>query len=380
MPRVLVAMSGGVDSSVAALLLVEAGYQCAGVTMRLFDAEAPGGAGAAGAPGDAGAPSGAGAPGDAGAPGGAGGAASARAVCAALGIEHFDIDLRRQFNEAVIAPFVREYRAGLTPNPCIFCNRSIKFKALLDYALQQGFDYLATGHYARNVFDREAGVYRLLKAQDAAKDQSYVLYQLGQTELCKVIFPLGQMTKTEVRKLAAEVELPTAQAEESQDICFITDGNYPAFIHRYCRDMEPAGGDIVDSAGTVLGRHSGIIGYTIGQRRGLGVAVGHPLYVIGVDAAANRIIVGEESQLFHRKALLRDFCTPVPEELEPVMEVQARYRYKTPEAAARLVMFDDGRWEVQFNEAQKALTPGQSLVCYRGSQVVAGGIIDEVRG
>jgi tRNA-specific 2-thiouridylase len=350
MPRVLVAMSGGVDSSVAALLMLEAGYSCEGVTMLLDGIAQPD---------------------------------DAAAVCVRLGIKHRVVDLSLRFADAVVGPFVTSYTKGETPNPCIDCNREIKFKALLEYALAEGFDILATGHYARVAYDPEGQAYRLHKAADPEKDQSYVLYQLGQAELSRLGFPLAGLTKAEVRRMAADADLVDADRAESQDICFIPDGDHTGFIRRYNGveegiTLKP--GQVVDESGAVLGEHAGIAAFTIGQRRGLGVCCGRPLYVTRIDAADSRVVVGGEAGLYHQKALLRGFTQPTPGWLGPTFEVAAKYRYRSPAAPARMVMFDDGRWEAQFYEPQKALAPGQSLVCYQGSQVVAGGVIDEVRG
>jgi tRNA-specific 2-thiouridylase len=377
----MIAMSGGVDSSVAALLLSKAGYPCEGVTMRLFDSlfvvdkpsfEGTGMCGAACSDNvstdtatslvalDAAANT------------------DAARVANYLGIGHQQLDLSDAFTAKVVSPFVCGYRGGETPNPCIDCNREIKFGALFDHMLRAGFDQLATGHYARIVYDEQASVFRLLKAFDSSKDQSYMLYQLGQAELSKLVFPLGEMSKDQVRELAAKAGLPAADRPESQDICFVIDSNYQGFLSNFGSNNTIAG-EIVDQEGTVLGQHFGIEGFTIGQRRGLGVAVGHPLYVTDIDAETGCVTVGEQSDLYGSKALLRDFRAPVPKEIEPVMEVWAKHRYRSAAAPARLVMFDDGRFEVQFDQPQKALTPGQALVCYIGDQVVAGGIIDKVR-
>jgi len=301
----------------------------------------------------------------------------ALAVCRQLRIKHRLLDLSDVFHHQVVEPFVSAYLRGETPNPCIDCNRLIKFGALLDYAREEGFDFLVTGHYARLDYDEGSQSYRLLKALDPAKDQSYVLYHLGQSELAMLRFPLGGLTKSQVRRIAQAAQLPTADKEESQDICFITGQDYKGFIHKY---KKPGEGEIVDKNGEVLGYHQGISGFTIGQRRGIGIATGHPMYVTGIDALTNRITIGEEADLYHIKALLRDFTSPRPDRLLPVMEVQAKFRYRTAGAPARLVMFDDGRYEVQFYQPVKALTPGQSMVCYQDDEVVAGGVIAEVRG
>jgi len=350
--RAVVAMSGGVDSSMAAVLLKEAGYGVIGATMQIWPGEAP----------------------DKdifGACGGLEAIEAAARVAHRLGIPHYVIDLREVFSQKVIADFSREYRLGRTPNPCIRCNKYIKFGALLQKAGEMGADFMATGHYAR--IDHAPGGYRLLKAIDRSKDQSYFLYTLGQSELKQLLFPLGNHYKTEIKKEAAKLGLPTRA--ESQDICFIPDNDLGAFIASHV-PLEP--GDIVDTEGNILGKHTGLARFTVGQRQGLGLASNERLYVLRLDAAGNRLIVGSKEQLLG-KALLADNLSWVSGEAPPEgAKISAKIRYQSPEAAAELY-FNNGTAEVKFQQPQSAITPGQAVVGHQGEVVLGGGTIIEKR-
>jgi tRNA-specific 2-thiouridylase len=350
--RVVVAMSGGVDSSVAAALLKEAGYEVIGVTMQLWPDERP--------PGER--------------PGGCCGIDAierARRTCANLGIPHYVLDFRQAFEKTVIADFCAEYRRGRTPNPCTRCNQHLKFDKLLKKARELVADYLATGHYARIEENTEG--YHLLKAVDRTKDQSYFLYTLGQAELGHLKFPLGNWHKTEVRAKAVELGLATASAPESQDICFIEDGDYRTFLEKYSETSNP--GEIVDTKGNVLGRHKGLAAYTIGQRHGLGLGTGQPLYVIRLDVETNRLVVGTADKLLSRYLLASHLSWVSGKPPEDQSGITAKIRYRASEAKSELKL-DEDRVLVAFKEPQKAITPGQAVVLYQGEKVLGGGIIE----
>ena len=346
--RVAVAMSGGVDSAAAALLLQQAGYEVWGVTLRLQSCA--GAVEAAEAEIDA-----------------------ARRAAEALGIPHRVLDLRERFRSAVMDRFVSEYLAGRTPNPCVDCNREIKFGALLDWALEQGADYLSTGHYARVDQAGENGRWRLLRGTDRRKDQSYVLYQLTQRQLSHLLLPLGSYDKPAIRSLVENQGLSNARKADSQDICFIPDGDYAAFLARSGAELVP--GDFVDQAGRVLGRHKGLPCYTPGQRKGLGVSAGEPVYVLRKEAASNRIILGPDSALYTTELTAERvnwLSVPPP---EGPMAVTAKTRYTQREAAATAELLPDGRLRVIFQEPQRAVTAGQAVVLYVGDAVAGGGTI-----
>ena len=343
---VAVAMSGGVDSAAAALLLAEAGYDVWGVTLRLQSC--PGAAEAAEAEID-----------------------SARRAAEALGIPHRVLDLRERFRTAVMDRFVSEYLAGRTPNPCVDCNREIKFGALLDWVLEQGADFLSTGHYAR--VDRAEGRWRLLRGADRRKDQSYVLYQLTQRQLSHLLLPLGDYDKPAIRQMVGTRGLANARKADSQDICFIPDGDYAAFLAASGAELVP--GDFVDEAGRVLGRHRGLPCYTPGQRKGLGVSAGEPVYVLRKEAAGNRIVLGPDSALYTTELTAERvnwLSVPAP---EGPLAVTAKTRYTQKEAAAVAEVLPDGRLRVTFAEPQRAVTAGQAVVLYVGEAVAGGGTI-----
>ena len=343
---VAVAMSGGVDSAAAALLLAEAGYDVWGVTLRLQSC--PGAAETAEAEID-----------------------SARRAAEALGIPHRVLDLRERFRTAVMDRFVSEYLAGRTPNPCVDCNREIKFGALLDWVLEQGADFLSTGHYAR--VDRAEGRWRLLRGADRRKDQSYVLYQLTQRQLSHLLLPLGDYDKPAIRQMVEARGLANARKADSQDICFIPDGDYAAFLAASGAELVP--GDFVDETGRVLGRHRGLPCYTPGQRKGLGVSAGEPVYVLRKEAAGNRIILGPDSALYTAELTAQRvnwLSVPAP---EGPLAVTAKTRYTQREAAATAEVLPDGRLRVTFAEPQRAVTAGQAVVLYVGEAVAGGGTI-----
>ena len=349
---VVVAMSGGVDSSVAALLLHEAGYRVMGVTMKLYDLppdQLPANHQGCCTVDDV---------------------EDARRVCHRLGVSHHVFNLQREFKAHVMDYFLREYRLGRTPHPCIACNERIKFDFLYQRAHLMGAEYVATGHYAR--IHREGSSYQLLKGLDPFKDQSYVLYSMGQQELERTLMPVGRYSKEEIRGLASDAGLPNAEKPDSQDICFIPGGNYREYMREH---VTPQAGNIVDEDGRVLGKHDGIEHYTIGQRRGLGIAGRTPMYVIGINASAGQVVVGPEERLYS-DSLWASGVSYVSGNPPPSGEtVTAKIRYKSPECEAFLA--PSGAWaEIRFREPQRAVTPGQAVALYQGEVVLGGGRIE----
>jgi tRNA-specific 2-thiouridylase len=345
--HIVVAMSGGVDSTVAAALLLAEGYQVSGLTMRVWDIE----------PLDEGQepPH----------------IMDARRVASDLGIPLHVVDLRKEFRQQVVAPFCDEYLAGRTPNPCVLCNRVFKFRRLLDEADRLGADALATGHYARIVEDGDLRI--LAKGSNRHKDQSYFLFTLTQKQLQRVIFPLGEMDKNEVRAKADSLGLHVAQKGDSQDICFIPDGNYIDFLERHS-DVTGTEGAIVHVSGKVIGRHRGAHRYTIGQRRGLGIAWPEPLYVVAIDAVSREVIVGEKDHLQVDRLVTIGTNWIIPEPQEP-LRARCRIRYRHQEALCSLVVLDSERVEVRFDEPQTGVSPGQAAVFYDDDRVLGGGWI-----
>lgn len=345
-------MSGGVDSSAAALVLHEAGYRVLGVTMKLYDLP----------PGQL--------------PANHQGCCTvddvedARRVCHRLGVTHHVFNLQREFKAYVTDYFLGEYQAGRTPHPCIACNERIKFDFLYQRAHLMGAEYVATGHYAR--IRRVGPSYQLLKGIDPFKDQSYVLYSMGQQELEHTLMPVGGYSKNEIRELAADAGLPNAGKPDSQDICFIPGGNYREYLRE---QVTPQAGDIVDEDGQVLGKHDGIEHYTIGQRRGLGIAGRVPMYVIGIDAVGGRVVVGPEERLYsdHLWASGISYVSGSP--LPAGEAITAKIRYKSPECEAVLTPMGTGA-EIRFREPQRAVTPGQAVALYQGEVVLGGGRIE----
>ena len=343
-------MSGGVDSAGAALLMQQAGHQVSGVTLFLHTCrETPV------------------------SPEQSAEAVSARAVAETIGIPPTTLDRRDLFQEKVMGRFISEYVNGRTPNPCVDCNREIKFGALMDWALAHGADYLATGHYSKVAYDEESGRWLLLRGNDRSKDQSYVLYQLTQHQLSPLILPVGTYEKPVLRQLAEQAGLPNAHRHDSQDICFIPDGDYVNFLKQ--RGVEPVPGDFVDESGKVLGRHKGLECYTTGQRKGLGVSADQPLYVLRKDGASNTIVLGPNEHLFTRTLTAdRVNWISIPELTAP-LRVTAKTRYSQREAAATVAPLPEGRIRVTFDEPQRAITAGQAVVLYDGEKVVGGGTI-----
>lgn len=352
--RVLVAMSGGVDSAVSAHLIKQE-HEALGVTMKLHD-ETDNliyGENSCCSNQDI---------------------ADAKSVCELVGIPHEVHDFGASFKDCVIKDFIDCYKNGSTPNPCVVCNRKIKFEALLKMALERGYDAIATGHYAR-IEKGENGRFLLKKAIDLSKDQSYVLYSLTQHQLEHTIFPIGEMTKADARELAEKIGFTNARKHDSQDICFVPDGDYVSFIERTTGETFKKG-NFVSLDGKVLGTHEGIIKYTIGQRKGLGIAFGEPIYVIKKDIESNNVILGKNSDLFGTKLTATNInlisCDKI---LEP-MRVKAKIRYNQKEQPATVIQIDENRIEVVFDEPQRAITKGQSVVLYDGDIVVGGGIIE----
>ena len=352
----LIAMSGGVDSSVAAALTMKKGYTCVGCTMRLYENDMVGLdlLGTCCSIEDT---------------------KDARAVCDRLGIEYNIYHYEAEFKDKVIEPFVSSYEKGETPNPCIRCNKYLKFDSLYKRARELGCDYIVTGHYAR--IEERDGHFYLLKAKDLNKDQSYVLYDLSEEQLRHTLFPLGEFTKPEVREIADEYGFVTSHKSESQDICFVPDGDYASMIKRY-RGKEYPKGDFVDKEGNVLGTHDGIINYTIGQRRGLGIPADRRLYVTKLDVDANKVILADNIDLFKRELIIRDFHWITGEAPRDDFRCSAKIRYKHKEQPVTVTPLEDGFAKVVFDEPQRAITAGQSAVLYDGDVVLGGGIIDRV--
>lgn len=343
--KVAVAMSGGVDSSVAAGLLVEQGYDVQGVSLRMWE-------------GNAG-------------PRVCSDHRGAKEVAAELGIPHTLIDLRGQFADTVVRPFAEDYLRGRTPNPCVACNRDFKFGALLKWAKERRLDYVATGHYARIVREEGDGRVSLFRGADSAKDQSYFLFALSHDQLAHSLFPLGEMHKSDVRKMARTLGLPVADRLESQDICF---GDYKALVESYARENELSGGDVVDRSGKVLGRHSGIHGVTIGQRKGLGISASRPLYVVDIDEESKRVVVGMKEELVC-KGLIAGNINWIESFDEGEIAAEVQIRYRSPAVACVVRRAAEETSEVRFTEDFPAVTPGQAAVFYRGDRLLGGGWI-----
>lgn len=344
---VLIGLSGGVDSSVAAYLLQQANYRCIGCTMKLYCHS-----------------------------GSETNTADAESVAQRMGVPFHVFDLQKEFHHQVIGNFISSYESGITPNPCIQCNRHLKFGAMLEKAIELGCGYVATGHYARILQDPETGRYLLYKAADRTKDQTYFLYALTQHQLKHTLFPLGSLTKEEARQIAEAQGFITAKKKDSQDICFVPDGNYVAFMKEYTGKTYSSG-NYLDLHGTVVGTHQGAVCYTLGQRKGLGIALGVPAYVISKDMQKNTVTVGPNEALFHNALRATDFnWIPFPSLTEPI-RITAKIRHSQNEQPATAYPEENGTVRVVFDAPQRAITPGQAVVLYQGDLVVGGGTITE---
>ncbi len=340
--RALIAMSGGVDSSVAAHLMMKSGYECTGATMRLYDKE------------------------------GSDDAGDARRVCEKLGIDFHIFDLRDSFKKFVIDDFVSSYENCATPNPCVVCNKHLKFSSFLEYTDMLGCDYMVTGHYAR--IEEENGRFLLKKAYDSSKDQSYFLYCLNQYQLSRTKFPLGTLTKDEIRNIALSEGFVTAKKRDSQDICFVPDGDYVSVICKYSGKSYPKG-NFVNTEGKVIGTHSGIVNYTIGQRKGLGVGFGEKVYVCEKRADTNEVVLGRNEDLFKRTLDAKDFNWTAFDKAPEKIKAKAKIRYGAKEEDAVIYSTSENTVHIEFLNPQRAIAAGQAVVLYDGDTVLGGGTI-----
>ena len=346
MPKVMVAMSGGVDSSVAAAQLLKAGYDVIGATLILFgnDGISPE-------------------------------AEKAKSVCETLGIQHFVFDMRDTFKERVINHFSLQYNAGLTPNPCIECNKYLKFGGLLDKAVELGCDFIATGHYSKITFLQNTGRYALLRPQDRKKDQTYVLWHLTQRQLSHILMPLGELTKPQVRAIAESYNFVSAHSAESQDICFVPDGDYVKFLETY-NGKKFAEGNYVDLEGNILGKHAGHQCYTVGQRKGLGIALGRPQFVISKNPQNNTVVLSDEQYLFKTRVYIKDVSMMALPDLAEPLECTAKLRYSAADTPCTVYPTGSNTAVIEFTAPVRAPSSGQSAVFYNGDTVLGGGIIE----
>ncbi len=353
--KVVVGMSGGVDSSVAAYLLKEQGYDVIGVTMVMWSQNAQEDEKEGREPVSV---------------------TDARKVAEHLGIPYYVLDFKQKFKEEVVDYFTSEYLAGRTPNPCNVCNRHIKWEALLAWAEEHGARYIATGHYAR-IDVMENGRYAIQNSVTAKKDQTYALYNLTQEQLSRTLLPIGEYEKEAVRRIASEQKLPVADKADSQDICFIPDGDYCSFLERQIPKLLPGEGDFVKKDGTVAGRHRGVPYYTIGQRKGLGIAMGHPVFVCELRPETNEVVIGENEDIFSDRLICGNINYMGMEKGKEPSRCMAKVRYAHKGDMCRLETLPDGRILVHFEKPVRAITPGQSVVFYDGRHVLGGGVIEE---
>ncbi len=354
--KVMIGMSGGVDSSVAAALLIEQGYEVVGITLKLWAEESD----------DLARPS--------------GGCCSlddindARMVAFKLGIPHYVLNFKEVFRQDVVDYFVKEYQMGRTPNPCIACNRHIKFEGLLDKAMAMGFDYIATGHYAKIITNNQTGRFELHRGASVKKDQSYVLYNFTQHQLSHMLMPIGDMSKDETREIAVKYDLAIAKKPDSQEICFVPDNDYAAFIERYT-GKKSVPGNFVDSRGKIIGLHKGVWHYTVGQRKGLGIAFGIPMFVVSINVENNTVTLAQEKEIFKNELIAGDLNFIEILSLGEPIRIEAKIRYSAVPAAATLYPIESNKVKVVFDNPQRAITPGQAVVFYHGESVVGGGTI-----
>lgn len=352
MKKVLLGMSGGVDSSVAAILLQEAGYEVIGVTMKLWENKNV----------ESGCAN-------------VNSAIDAKNVCEILHIPHYVLDFKEEFNKCVIQNFISEYKKCKTPNPCIECNKYLKFGLMYEKAKELGCSYIATGHYAKIEYSDKYKMHVLKKSNAGYKDQSYVLYNIPKELTSKVLFPLGDFeNKAQIRKIAQEHGLFVAKKPDSEDICFIPDGDYKKFLEENSSIKEKPG-NIINEEGKILGKHTGLYKYTIGQRKGLGIANPVPLFVKGFNVEKNELIVGEEKEIFSKTAIVNNINLILVDEIKEEMQVMAKIRYSAKEAKATIYPIEKDKIKVEFEEPQRAITPGQSIVFYTDDIVLGGGKI-----